>query len=298
MHRRWTVAAGILFLVLSAAADSGFAGGHGSGVSDKTGVLLVTFGSSLASARASYDHIERRVRQAYPGIPVHWAYTSRMIRNKLAGQGKRLDSPETALAGMMDEGYTRVAVQSLHIIEGQEYLELQRTVEAFRAMDGFKKIILGKPLLSSQEDMRRNVETILANLPEDRLPAEAVVLMGHGTAHPANAFYAALMFQLQLRDPNIFIGTVEGYPAIDTIKKLLLERKIKTACLLPFMSVAGDHARNDMAGDQEDSWKSVLTRAGIRCRAILKGTADDDGFVDIWVDHLGTALSRCKTDNL
>jgi sirohydrochlorin cobaltochelatase len=116
--------------------------------------------------------------------------------------------------------------------------------------------------------------------------------MGHGTHHPSNAFYAALMFQLQLRDPNIFVGTVEGFPDIDDIKKMLLKKNIKKGYLMPFMSVAGDHAKNDMAGDEEDSWKSVLTKAGIACVPILKGTAEYDSFIDIWVSHIRGPLSH------
>jgi sirohydrochlorin cobaltochelatase len=100
------------------------------------------------------------------------------------------------------------------------------------------------------------------------------------------------MFQLQLKDPNIFVGTVEGYPEVDLIKELLLRKRIKKAYLMPFMSVAGDHAINDMAGDEEDSWKSILTKAGIQCVAILKGTAEFDDFVDIWVDHIKGPLNH------
>jgi sirohydrochlorin cobaltochelatase len=130
----------------------------------------------------------------------------------------------------------------------------------------------------------------MTTIPKERKKSEAVVLMGHGTHHPSNAFYAALMFQMQLMDPNIFIGTVEGYPDIDLIKDLLLKKKIKKAYLIPFMSVAGDHAKNDMAGDEDDSWKSILTKAGIKCVPILKGSAEFDAFVDIWVDHVGGPL--------
>ncbi len=89
--------------------------------------------------------------------------------------------------------------------------------------------------------------------------------MGHGTHHPANAFYAALMFQLQLKDPNVYIGTVEGYPELDTVLTLLKKNQIQKAYLIPFMSVAGDHAKNDMAGDENDSWKSIISKAGIEC---------------------------------
>jgi sirohydrochlorin cobaltochelatase len=100
------------------------------------------------------------------------------------------------------------------------------------------------------------------------------------------------MFQLQLRDPNIFVGTVEGYPDVELLKELMSKKKIKKAWLIPLMSVAGDHAKNDMAGDENDSWKSILTRAGIQCVTVLKGTAEFDGFADIWVDHIQGPLSH------
>jgi sirohydrochlorin cobaltochelatase len=268
------------------------AGGHGHKKDKKVGILLVAFGSSEASAQVSFENIAEKTKAAYPDIPVRWAYTSTVIRKKLARQGKLLDSPEVALAKMQDDDFTHVAVQSLHTIGGEEYHDLRRTVGAFKIMGGFQRIILGYPLLATQKDMERAVDAILENVPAARKPDEAVVLMGHGTHHPSNAFYAALMFQVQLKDPNIFVGTVEGYPEVDLIRELLLKNKIKKAYLMPFMSVAGDHAKNDMAGDEDDSWKSILTKAGIECVTVMKGTAEFDNFVDIWVDHLGGPLSH------
>jgi len=265
---------------------------HGHARSKKVGILLVAFGSSEASAQVSFENIDAKVKAAYPDIPVRWAYTSHMIRTKLAKQGKLLDSPEVALAKMQDENFTHVAVQSLHTIGGEEYHDLRRTVEAFKIMGRFQKIILGYPLMSTQKDMERIVAAIAKSIPKDRKKNEAVVLMGHGTHHPSNAFYAALMFQVQLKDPNIFVGTVEGYPDVNMIKKLMLRKKIEKAYLMPFMSVAGDHAKNDMAGDEEDSWKSLFTKAGIECVPILKGTAEYDEFVGIWVDHIQGPLSH------
>jgi sirohydrochlorin cobaltochelatase len=258
----------------------------------KVGILLVAFGSSEASAQVSFENIDKKTKSAFPDIPVRWAYTSSIIRKKLAKQGKHLDSPEVALAKMMDEGFTHVAVQSLHTIGGEEYHDLRRTVEGFQVMAGFQRIILAYPLLATQEDMQRAVDGILQIIPTERKDSEAVVLMGHGTHHPSNAFYAALMFQLQLKDPNIYVGTVEGYPDVGLIKTLMLEKKIKKAYLMPFMSVAGNHAKNDLAGDEADSWKSIFTKAGIQCVTILKGTAEYDVFVDMWVDHLKGALSH------
>ena len=268
------------------------AAGHSHKVPEKVGILLVAFGSSKMSAQVSFENIDKKVKATYPEIPVRWAYTSTIIRKKLARQGKHLDSPEVALARMQDEGFTHVAVQSLHTIAGSEYHDLRRTVGAFKVMGGFQRILLGNPLLATQDDMQRAVDAILKTIPRERKKSEAVVLMGHGTHHPSNAFYAALMFQLQQKDPNIFVGTVEGYPEVNLIKELLLKKGIKKAYLMPFMSVAGDHAKNDMASDEDDSWKSILTKAGIQCVPILKGTAEYDVFVEIWVDHVGVPLSH------
>jgi len=289
VSRFWFGAAVVTMVVFASAA---LASGHGHERPLKKGILLVAFGSSEASAQVSFANIDQKVKEAYPGIPVRWAYTSYIIREKLAKQGKLLDSPEVALAKMQDEKFTHVAVQSLHTIGGAEYHDLRRTVGAFKMMGGFERIILGYPLMSTQEDMQRIVTAILQTIPKERQKNEAVVLMGHGTHHPSNAFYAALMFQLQLEDPNIFVGTVEGYPDVDLIKNLVLKKKIKKAYLMPFMSVAGDHAKNDMAGAEDDSWLSILTKAGIACVPVLKGTAEYDDFVDIWVDHIEGPLSH------
>jgi sirohydrochlorin cobaltochelatase len=283
---------GILFSVLCFLFVSNcFASeGHNHSTPKKIGILLVAFGTSEPSAQVAFENIDRKVRATYPAIPVRWAYTSHIIRKKLAGQGKVLDSPEVALARMLDEQFTHVAVQSLHTIPGKEYEDLRRTVDAFRSMGAFQRIILGYPLMAKQEDMEKTVSAILSSIPAARRKKDAVVLMGHGTRHPANAFYAALMFQLQLHDSNIYVGTVEGYPDIKIIKNLLVKKKIGKAYLMPLMSVAGDHARNDMAGDKADSWKSVLAEAGITCVPILMGTAEYDSFVDIWVSHIDGQL--------
>ncbi len=283
----------LMVLVFCVISTNGIAStGHGSTAPKKVGILLVAFGSSEASAQVSFENIDKQVKAAYPDIPVRWAYTSHIIRAKLAKQGKNLDSPAVALAKMQDENFTHVAVQSLHTIGGEEYHDLRRIVGAFKTMGGFQKIILGYPLMSTQTDMERIVEAVLKSIPNSRKKNDAVVLMGHGTHHPSNAFYAALMFQLQLKDSNIFVGTVEGYPDAELIKGLMLRKKIKRAYLMPFMSVAGDHAKNDMAGEESDSWKSIFSQSGIDCVPVLKGTAEYDDFVNIWVDHIHGPLSH------
>ena len=292
---RTKVFTGIIILMLSLPAFI-WAAGHGHHRPLKKGLLLVAFGTSIPEAQISFKNIDTKVKEAFTGIEVRWAYTSAIIRHKLAKEnGEKLDSVAMALAKMMDEGFTHITIQSLHTIRGEEYDDLINTANAFKHMpNGFKRIVVGNPLLSSQEDLERVAKAIIDAIPEKRKKKEAVVLMGHGTPHPANAFYAALMFNLQQIDPNIFVGTVEGSPGIDDIEKMLKEKKIKKAWLIPFMSVAGDHARNDMAGDEDDSWKSILTKSGIKCNVVLKGTAENDKMVAIWVDHLKTADSHFK----
>ena len=280
----------LLFLMTELHAHAGH---HGKDKPEKKGILLVAFGSSMPEAMAAFQNIEAKAKNAFPETPIRWAYTSSIIRKKLASKGTIIDSVEMALARMMDEGFTHVAVQSLHTIRGKEYEDLEKSVAAFAHMpDGFSKLILGVPLLSSEEDMEKVAAAILTNIPKERKTKDGVLLMGHGTPHPSNAFYAALMFHLQEKDPRVFVGTVEGSPDISDIVGMLKKKKIKKAYLIPFMSVAGDHARNDMAGDEPDSWKSILTKEKIACVPVLKGTAEYDNMVDIWISHLKVAMDH------
>lgn len=292
MRKTWVA---LLFLVIFTLGISApvMAKEAGAEESPKEGILLVAFGTSIPAAQGVYEKINRKVKAAFPGVPVCWAYTSRIIRHKLAREGKQLDSPEMALAKMMDVGFKSVAVQSLHTIPGEEYHDLYRNAKRFARMaGGLYRVRIGDPLLAKNEDLIRVTEAIIRHLPKQRKKNEAVVLMGHGTEHAANAFYPAMAYYLQRRDPNIFVGTVEGAPTIKDIKAALLAKKIKKVYLMPFMSVAGDHARNDMAGDEKDSWKSILTLAGITCVPILKGMASYDDIADIWVDHLKTIYTQ------
>ncbi len=299
MLKRKAVVAMLLWCLVfwsSAALAGAHAGMEHAGPGDKgTGILLVTFGTSIPEARAAFAHIEKKVKAAFPDVPVRWAYTSSIIREKLGKEGQDLDSPEVALARMMAEGFSRVAVQSLHMIPGAEFHDLQVNANAFMEMtDGFKKLLVGYPALSTSKDLTKSVDALMTIIPEERKKEEAVVLMGHGTHHPSNAFYEAMMYRLQRKDPNIYMGTVEGTPTLDDIKAMLLERGVKKAYLMPFMSVAGDHTVNDLAGDDPDSWKSVLTAAGIECMPVVKGLAEYDAFADIWMGHLKVVMANMK----
>ncbi|MBS0013671.1 MAG: sirohydrochlorin cobaltochelatase [Desulfobacterales bacterium] len=282
----------ILFAIIFSAAAAAQAGSGQPG-DGKTGILLVTFGTTFPEARAAFDNVEAKIKDAFPDATVNWAYTSEMIRDKMARQGKKVHSPRQAIEEMAGQGVTKIFVQSLHTIAGYEYHDLVKTVRKFQHNPGkVEEITITGPLLAGPEDMAKAARAIRDTLPQARTSDEAVVLLGHGTHHPSNAAYPALMWRLQLADDNIFIGTVEGFPGPDVILAQLEQNNISTAWLMPFMSVAGDHVRNDMAGDGADSWKSILAAADIEAKPVLKGFAEYEAFVDIWVNQLQQAMDQ------
>ncbi|WP_456324287.1 sirohydrochlorin cobaltochelatase [Desulfonauticus submarinus] len=260
--------------------------------SPKPGILLVAFGTSYPDGKRAYSFFEKEVKKAFPGIEVRWAYTSSIIRHKLAKEGKNIPSPVKALAQMMSDGFTHVAVQSLHTIPGEEYEYLEQVVEGFSVMPkGFTKIVLGTPLLYSVHDIPKVADALLKNLPSLK-KGWGIALMGHGTGHRANSYYAALQYALWLKNKKVFLGTVEGWPTIREVRQELKQHKIKDVYLMPFMSVAGDHAHNDLAGDESDSWKGILSKAGFKCHPILKGTGEMKEIVEIWIEHLKHAYAK------
>lgn len=292
MHKATRVCGLVLVIFLMFLGAQAFAD-HGAERPTKKGILLVAFGTTVPEARAALDNIDTKAKARFPGLEVRWAYSSRIVRQKLAGEGLQFDSPAMALARMMDDGFTHVAVQSLQTIPGEEFHGLQKTAAAFSGLPkGMEQVTLGLPLLAEPADVEACARAVMASLPPDRKKNEAVILMGHGTHHPANIYYPGLQYTLNRLDPLVLIGTVGGTPSLDHVRQVLKERKVSKVYLQPFMAVAGDHAVNDMAGDGDDSWKSVLASDGVACEAVLRGTAEFPAFVDIWLDHLQDALER------
>jgi sirohydrochlorin cobaltochelatase len=253
----------------------------------KQGILLVVFGSHTPQALSAYQIIENKVRSAFSGVPVRWAFTSAAMRKKMWMAGRPIDSMEMVLARMMDEGITHAAVQSLHVIAGKEYHDLTVNCKLFGRMHGgFRQIEMGLPLLGSGGDIEKTASALLSALPDERKPDEAVIFMGHGSAHPANACYTALMYHLQQADRRIFVGMMSGRPSIDDICDALRKQQITSVFLMPCLAVVGNHTLKDMAGDGESSWKSILIKHGFSCKPVLKGLAENDAIADIWVNHL------------
>lgn len=290
MKRRFLFAM-LTALFLLSAADA--LAKHGEKPPVKKAIVLVAFGTSDPEAAKAFDLVEKRAKERFPGVELRWAYTSRMIRAKLAKQGKLLDSPEVAFAKLMDEGYTHIAVLSLHTIPGEEFHELYQNARLFGQMSGgFQKVLVARPLLSSSKDMDTVAEALLKTIP-GRKPGDAVIFMGHGTEHhPADVVYKAMNQVFQEQDANAFVAAVEGSSSLEEVIPKLKKRKVKRVYLVPLMSVAGDHAKNDMAGDDEDSWKSILTAKGFKVEPILRGTAEIPEIVDVWLDHLKSAFSH------
>jgi sirohydrochlorin cobaltochelatase len=286
MQRVWFLSMMVAALSLLA-VRSATAGEEGK-KSPKKAILLVAFGTSVPEAQPAYAQVDAAVKKAFPETEIRWAYTSKVIRAKLARQGKPLDSPEMALVRLMDEGFTRVAVLSLHVIPGIEFHDLNTNAQLFSRMTGgFERVAVARPLLSSHEDMVQVTAALLKKVPASRKPDDIVIFMGHGSEkHPSDAIYAAMSYLFEGLDPNVFVATVGGYPSLADLLPKITERKARKAYLIPLMAVAGDHARNDMAGDGPDSWKSILTGKGLACEAVLSGMAEYPEVVEVWLRHL------------
>lgn len=262
----------------------------------KQGILLAAFGTSNPRAHHVLDELDERVRAAFPGLPVRWAFTSAIIRSRLADEGMKTDSVTKALRKMWFEKYRAVAVQSLHVVPGAEFEALEADAMAMccapgRA-DGFQRVSVGPPLLATESDVERVAEAVLRHQPRGRMPEDALLLMGHGTWHAGDSVYDRLSERLADSDPLVFIGTMEGTQTMDQILPRLLDADVRRVWLMPLLAVAGRHVVRDMAGDQPDSWKSRLQAAGLECRTVLEGTAEHEGFVDVWLDHLRGAMDR------
>lgn len=261
----------------------------------KKGILVVSFGTSYEETRkATIGAIEDRIREAYKDYEIRRAFTSGMIINKLKKRdGIHIDNPEEALEKMVKEGFDEVIVQSLHIIPGDEYDEIKVAVHRFKNKNVFKKLTLGRPLLYRIEDYFNVVEALKLQIPETREDS-AVLFMGHGSVHPSNSCYS--QFQYVLNESglkNVFIANVEGFPEIDIVISKLKGKNIKEVTLIPLMIVAGDHATNDMAGEDDDSWKNVLEKEGFKVNIYLHGLGENKGIQDIYTQY----VQDCIDDN-
>ncbi len=251
----------------------------------KAGILVVSFGTSYRSTLAkNIEAIEKDIAAAFPGQEVRRAFTSGMIIRKLKRRDDlHVDTVDEAMEGFLRDGFTDLTVQPTHVINGHENDGMLETLYSYR--DKFCSIRVGSPLLTDMEDYRALSERLLPQF-SDLTDRDALVFMGHGTEHHANAVYPALDYMFKADGhPNVHVGTVEGYPDLEQVKSLVRHQDPSRVFLSPLMVVAGDHACNDMAGDEEDSWKNQFAKDGYPVSCILKGLGEYPAVREMFVEH-------------
>ena len=256
----------------------------------KPAIVLAAFGTST-TAFDTYGYFEQKVKERFPGYEIRWAFTSKKVRQKLAREkGQQLNDLPGTLRDLKAAGFKRVAVQSLHIVPGEEWDK--KIMAESRKIPGLQ-VALGQPLLSSKQDQERVLEALAPTFPQD-LTATAVVLVAHGSPSPeGTAAYLAFNRLLRARYPgrNVFLGTVEGKPSREETLEAVRQSQATAVVLMPFLFVAGEHVARDILGDEPESWKSqLLKQRPYRIEGITKGLGYQEGIISIYLDHLDLAL--------
>ena len=276
-------------------------------------ILVVSFGTSFNDSRAEdIGGVEKALQAVYPDWSVRRAFTAQIIINHVqARDDEKIDNMDQALERAVDNGVKNLVVQPTHLMHGAEYDELTEAVENYK--DKFESVKIAEPLLGEvgadetaiNEDKAAVAEAITAEAVKtagfDSLDAAkeegtAFVFMGHGTSHTAKISYSQMQAQMeQLGYENVFIGTVEGEPedtACEAVIEKLKDAGYKKVILRPLMVVAGDHANNDMAGDDDDSWKSQFEASGVfdSIDTQIAGLGEIDAIQQLYVAHTQAAI--------
>ncbi|WP_324825565.1 sirohydrochlorin cobaltochelatase [Sinanaerobacter sp. ZZT-01] len=261
-------------------------------MNQKKAMLVVSFGTSYEETRnKTIGAIEKEIAESYPDWEIRRAFTSGMILRVLEKRdGLHIDNVTEAMEGLVQDGFRTVLIQPTHIINGDEYDKMVDAVKPY--MEQFETIKIGEPLLSSSEDYEEVVKGVMAQLPQLQAE-EALVLMGHGTTHHTDAVYAALDYRFKAMGyKNVFVGTVEGYPDFEQVSSMVDTYRPKKVILMPFMVVAGDHAQNDMAGEEEDAWKTLFEESGYEVECILKGLGEFSEIRRLYLKHVADMLTE------
>lgn len=277
-------------------------------------ILVVSFGTSYNDSRVSdIKGIEDAITAAYPDWSVRRAFTSQIIINHVqARDGESIDNVDQALERAVSNGVKKLIVQPTHLMHGAEYDELMKAVEAYQ--DQFENVKVAEPLLGEvgndatviNEDKAKVAEAITAEAVKDagydsldiaKEDGAAFIFMGHGTSHTAKVSYSQMQTQMEaLGYENIFIGTVEGEPeetSCEAVIEAVQKAGYKKVILRPLMVVAGDHANNDMAGEEEDSWLSMFAANGSfdRVDTQISGLGEIDAIQQLYVAHIADVMN-------
>ena len=278
-------------------------------------LLVVSFGTSFNDSRvADIKSIEDALQEAYPDWSVRRAFTAQIIINHVqARDGEKIDNVQQALDRAVENGVKNLVIQPTHLMYGAEYDELAETVGAYQ--DKFESVQIAAPLLGDvgtdatviNEDKKAVAEAVTAEavktagyqtLDEAKADGVAFVFMGHGTSHTAKVSYSQMQAQMEaLGYNNVFIGTVEGEPeetACEAVIEGIKEAGYKKVILRPLMVVAGDHANNDMAGDDADSWKSMFNASGAfeSVDTQIAGLDQIPAIQELYVAHTGAVINQ------
>ena len=264
-------------------------------------ILVVSFGTSYNdSRRETIGAIEQAIETAAAEIPspdgnpwsVRRAFTSQIIIDHVNERdGEKIDNVTEALDRAADNGVQNLVIVPTHLMNGHEFNDLQDELGTYA--DAFGSIVISKPLLSDDADFTAVAEAVTSELSDYNDGETAIVLMGHGTDADSNGVYEKMQGVLSdMGEKNFFIGTVESTPSLDDVVEMVNGGDYKRVVLKPLMVVAGDHANNDMAGEDDDSWRSVFINEGYDVECVLKGLGQSEAVQQLYVQHMRAALGQ------
>lgn len=264
------------------------------GIGEKE-LLVLSFGTSYNdSRRLTIGAIENAIEAAVPDYAVRRGFTANIIIDHVNRRdGILIDDIDAALKRAVDNKVNTLVVQPTHLMSGIEYDEIIEKVANYS--DAFDKVVFGDPLLTSDDDFERVEKAIVDWTSEYDDGETAICFMGHGTEHEANQVYQKMQDMLTADGyTNYFIGTVEAEPSLENVIVKVKEGNYKRVILEPLMVVSGDHANNDMAGDDADSWKSAFEAEGYEVECLLRGLGENEDIRKIYVDHAQAAIDSIE----
>lgn len=254
-------------------------------------LLVVSFGTSFNDSRvATIGAIENAMEASFPDFSVRRAFTAQIIIDHVKSRdGEVIDNMTEALDRAVENGVKTLVVQPTHLMNGIEYDEMNQMLAEYS--DVFETIAVGAPLLTSDEDFT-TVEKAITEWTKDYDDGEtAIVFMGHGTEAESNQIYSRMQELLKADGyENYFVGTVEASPSLEDVLAAVKEGNYKKVILEPLMIVAGDHANNDMAGEEEGAWKKTFEDAGYEVECVLRGLGENEAVQQLLVAHAQVAV--------